>query len=77
MVVAVGALHPMNVVRTLRIEVGGIHSLHVEFAFAPCSVAGGAGGSSIFVVPVVARNTTEPLMHAGWGVIVACSHLRT
>ena len=74
---AVGALHPMDIVRTFWVEIAGIHLLQVEFAFALRRVAGGARGSSIFVVPVVARDATEPLMNSGWGTVVTSSHLRS
>ena len=60
-----------------RIEIRGIHFLHVECAFALRGVAGDARVSSIFVVPIVARDATESLLHAGRGAIVPCPHLRT
>ena len=77
MLMAVGALDPMDIVGALWIEVGRVHFFHIEFAFAFGRVAGGAGSASVFVVPVMAGDATESFMHAGGSAVVACPDLRT
>ncbi len=52
--VAIGALHEVDVVRAFEVLEGGVHGFDVAAAVGEAWVAGGAGGSSLLAVLLVA-----------------------
>jgi len=74
---AIAAFNPMNVVRACGAEVGRVHLFYVKTAVRHLGMAGLAGGASGLLMPVMARKTAQPLVHAEWRAIITRSGLHS
>ena len=77
MLMAIGALHPVDIVRAGFIGKGRIHLLDIDAAVGHFGMAILAAGSRVFVVAKMAGQATDAFMHAHRRAVVARSNLRT
>lgn len=72
--VAVDALHEVNVMRALCGFERCIHHLDVDTAIGKLGMAGGAGGSRLLSMTLVAGEATESLVNAGGCAVVPAAN---
>ena len=76
MLVAIRALHPMNVVLARLVGEGSVHLLHFNSAVRHRRVTGGARRPRTLVVPIVARHAAQAFMHTHRRPVVSRTRLR-
>ena len=75
MLVAIHALHPVNVMRAGTIRIGGVHLSNVQSAMRHFRVATCAGRCRTLIVPGMAGYATQSFMHTHRSAVVTGADL--